>query len=65
MGRQKRYPSPSRIGGVARSEDCNIIALVAKQVVDGTNNQAEHLAVIEATLLGLKLGARKIHLEGD
>ena len=50
---------------VARKVDGNVFPIRAKHILDGTNNQVECLAALEATILGSKIGVKKIHLEGD
>jgi ribonuclease HI len=50
---------------VEKSEVDNILPMVEKRVADGTNNQAKYLAVVEVVMLGLNIGACRIHLEGD
>ncbi|XP_059067838.1 uncharacterized protein LOC131858570 [Cryptomeria japonica] len=55
----------SRVGVIARDEYGSILAFGAKRLVDGTNNEAECQAAIEAILLEKKLDAKKLHLEGD
>lgn len=50
---------------VVRDACGNILALGAKRLVDGSNNDAECQAALEAILMDKKLGVKKIHLEGD
>lgn len=42
-----------------------MISLGAKNLREGTNNLAEATATLLAMKLGKKLGASKLHLEGD
>ncbi|XP_057872372.2 uncharacterized protein LOC131078634 [Cryptomeria japonica] len=58
-------PGISGAGVIARDEKGSILALGAKRLVDGTNNEAECQAAIEAILLAKKMEVKKIHLEGD
>ncbi|XP_059068528.1 uncharacterized protein LOC131859031 [Cryptomeria japonica] len=52
-------------GVIARDEKGSILAFGAKRLVDGTNNEDECQAAIEAILMAKKLEVKKLHLEGD
>ncbi|XP_059078060.1 uncharacterized protein LOC131876634 [Cryptomeria japonica] len=58
-------PGISKVGVIARDEYGSILAFGAKRLVDGTNNEAECQAALEAILLAKKLDVKKLHLEGD
>lgn len=64
-GASKGNPCPSRIGTIERNAEGSIIAIGEKCVADGTYNQVECLVVVEAVLMGIKLEAWHLHLEGD
>lgn len=52
-------------GFIARDNCGNILAIGAKRLVDGSNNDVECQAALEAILMAKKLGVKKLHPEGD
>ena len=56
---------PYRIGVVERLDNGCIVALAAKRINNGTNKPVEFQAMVEDVMMCIKLGAHKIHIEGD
>ena len=50
---------------VVQDDAKNIMALGVKHLVSVSNSEAKCVALVEAIQMGLKLGVRKLHLEGD
>ncbi|XP_057829975.2 homeobox protein HAT3.1-like [Cryptomeria japonica] len=64
-GASRGNPEVSGAGFIARDDCGNILAIGAKRLVDGSNNDAECQAALEAILMAKKLGVKKLHPEGD
>ncbi|XP_057819179.1 uncharacterized protein LOC131032242 [Cryptomeria japonica] len=61
----KENPGPSGAGFVARDSQGNIMAIGAKRLVDGSNNEAEVQAAWEAIRMAKTLKVNHLNLEGD
>jgi len=58
-------PGPSSIGGVFRNTKGVILKAFSGKISDGTNNQAETLALVEGFRVAISLKFSHLHIEGD
>lgn len=56
---------PSRASCIIRDNDINTLAIRAKRLQEGTNNEVEVQDVLFAIQMVKNFVARKLHLEGD